>query len=192
MARRLVGLLVALTAGATVVVQGAAVPATLPSGPVARPPAQDLDAPLDFRARRLDGSDFDARELRGKLVLLDFWAVWCPPCIGAFPELSELAEELGDRPFELVGVTVHSGSPEDVREVLRDHDVRYTVVVADNDLTYEFGVIGYPTYLLIDPEGRVHRKYVGAPPGLKERMKADIIELAELSGLAGSEEKGEG
>ena len=86
---------------------------------------------IDFEATTLDGGVFDARELEGKIVLLDFWAVWCPPCIAAMPALSRLDRELGPRGFDVVGVAVHSGSPEDVAGFLEDKDVTYSVVVGD-------------------------------------------------------------
>ena len=78
-----------------------------------------LDATLRFTATRLDGRPFDAAELEGRAVLLDFWAVWCTPCIAAFPHLGRLQHDFGGRDFQVLGVAVHSGTPDDVRSHTR-------------------------------------------------------------------------
>ena len=72
---------------------------------------------------------------------------------------------------------MYSGSRHEVKEFIQSYTVEYTVVVAEDDIVYRFGVIGYPTYFLIDPEGNIVRKYVGDPPGLTERIKSDVAEL---------------
>ena len=132
---------------------------------------------IDFEATDLNGNAFHGIELKGRIVLLDFWAVWCPPCLDAFPKLTGLARELRDEQFDLVAIAAYSGSAAAVREFLEDYTADYTQVVGDEDLVYRYGVIGYPTYFLVDPEGNIYRKYVGALPGLIERVKADVSEL---------------
>ena len=133
--------------------------------------------PTDFTGVDLDGKPFLGSELRGKVVLLDFWAVWCAPCIDAVPKLNRLREDLADEDFEVIGYAVFSGPGEDVKAFAAEHGIEYRVVVGDNDLTFDYGVIGYPTYLLIDQQGRQVRKYVGALPGLEERVMADVRAL---------------
>ena len=116
-------------------------------------------------------------------MLLDFWAVWCAPCLDAFPKLTELARDLEDEPFELVGIALYSGDYEQVREFLEAYEADYPIVVGEEDLAFRYGVIGYPTYLLVDPEGNVVMRYVGALPGLEERVKADVLQLKHEYGL---------
>lgn len=146
--------------------------------PAAVPAAFDPEPlPADFTGVDLDGKPFMGSELRGKIVLLDFWAVWCAPCIDAVPGLNRLQQELAAENFELIGYAVFSGPGEDVRAFADEHGIEYRVIVGDNDLTFDYGVIGYPTYLLIDQQGRQVRKYVGALPGLVERVMADVRAL---------------
>ncbi len=135
---------------------------------------------IDFEATRLDGTLLNGLDLKGKVVLLDFWAVWCRPCIEAFPKLNDLAQELAGRNVEVIGVTVHSGSREEVADFLEGYDIQYTVVVADDDLVYRFDVIGFPTYLLVGPDGAIYKRYVGDPPGLTDRITRDVVKLLEL------------
>lgn len=134
---------------------------------------------IDFEAVDLQGRPFRGSDLKGRVVVLDFWAVWCAPCIDAFPKLTRLARNMEDEPFELVGVTVFSGDHDEVRRFLEGHIADYTIVVGDDGLPYRYDVIGYPTYLLIDPEGEVVKKYVGALPDLAERIEADARALIE-------------
>ena len=137
-------------------------------------PPSEPDDLSTFTVTRLDGGPFDAGELAGRAVLIDFWAVWCAPCIAAFPQLSRLHDDLGGSGFQVLGVAVYSGSREDVAEFLVDHPVTYPMVVGDESLTERFGVIGFPTYFLIAPNGSVYRQYVGEMPDLYDTVAADL------------------
>lgn len=137
---------------------------------------------IDFAATDLDGDPFSGASLRGKVVLLDFWAVWCAPCITAIPKLNHLQEELDDYDFEVVGLAVYSGTVEDVRQFAAENGMRYRVVVGDDELPYRYGVIGYPSYFLIDRQGNQVRKLVGALPDLEEEIIAEVKALAAVSG----------
>ncbi|MFQ5641543.1 MAG: TlpA disulfide reductase family protein [bacterium] len=132
---------------------------------------------LDFKAIDLHGKPFTALRLKGKTVLLDFWAVWCAPCIAAFPTLTKLNRDLKDQNFQVVGVAVYSGTHEDVRTFLEKHKLDYTVVVGDEDLAGRFGVIGFPTYFLISPDGTVQKKYVGEAKNLYDDVKKEVLAL---------------
>ena len=76
---------------------------------------------IDFVATDLSGNEFDGLTLLGKTVLLDFWAVWCAPCIAAFPELNRLEAELKESNFEIVGIALYSGNSDDIKETLNKH-----------------------------------------------------------------------
>ncbi len=133
--------------------------------------------PSDFTGVDIGGKPFAGSELRGKVVLLDFWAVWCAPCVEAVPKLNHIQEELAGEDFAVIGYAVYSGPGEDVKAFAEEHGMEYRVVVGDDYLTFDYGVIGYPTYLLIDQQGRQVRKYVGALPALEERVIADVRAL---------------
>ena len=143
--------------------------------------AADDRLAIDFEAITIAGKPFNGLDHSGKVVLLDFWAVWCRPCMEAFPRLNTLSNELADKNFEVVGVAVHSGAWEEVAEFLQGYDVQYTVVVPDEALVYRHCVIGVPTYLLIDTHGAVYKRYVGEQPELIDRVTRDVGRLLELS-----------
>lgn len=133
---------------------------------------------IEFTATAMDGKTFDGASLRGKIVLMDFWAVWCAPCVSAVPKLNHLQEELSSLNFEVIGMAVNSGPLADVRSFASQHGMEYRVLVGDDEMPYRYDVIGYPTYLLIDQHGDQVRKYVGSIGDLQERIIADVHELA--------------
>ena len=138
----------------------------------------------------LDGNQFHGSSLEGKIVLLDFWAVWCGPCLAAFPALKRLSQDFNDRNFEVIGIASYSGTSADVQEVVEQYNVRYTIILGEISLIKKFGVIGLPTYFLMGPDGMVARKYVGEVKDLYERITADIGEIINGAGPlpgAGSE-----
>ena len=132
---------------------------------------------IDFQAVDLQNRPFSGLSLKGKTVLLDFWAVWCKPCIAAFPTLKKLNRDFEDKNFEVVGVAVYSGGPQEVAKFIAPHDLDYTVVVGSEDLVFQFGVIGYPTYLLVGPDGKIYKKYVGEAKNLYSEVKEGILKL---------------
>ena len=149
------------------------------AGEAAEPFAPDVTHALDFDVANLDGSSFDASSLKGTAVLLDFWAVWCAPCIVAFPKLNQLEHDFRDEMFSILGIAVYSGTHDDVSKFLEDYDVDFKMVVGEEDLVERFGVIGYPTYFLISPDGTVYKQYVGVQPGLLEEIAADLTALTK-------------
>ena len=138
----------------------------------------------------LDGNQFHGSSLEGKIVLLDFWAVWCGPCLAAFPALKRLSRDFNDQNFEVIGIASYSGTSADVQEVVEQYNVGYTIILGEISLIKKFGVIGLPTYFLMGPDGTVARKYVGEVKDLYERITADIGDILNNPGPlpdAGSE-----
>ncbi len=136
------------------------------------------DGAIDFEATRLDGEPYlAAKELQGRVVLLDFWATWCGPCVKSIPTLNQLREEFRKSGFEVLGLASYSGTREDVRNFLEKRDARYPIVMADADIVERFSVIGYPTYFLLDRQGRITETYVGEIESQLEGVKARIRSL---------------
>ncbi len=117
-------------------------------------------------------------DFSGSVVVVDVWASWCPPCVEGIPHLVALAEKYQAASFEIVGLSVDSGGWEDIRPFLEKHpEINYTVAVpnprpdfqletlVDLDPLGEVAVL--PTFFVIDPQGRLAGKFVGAD-GLPE------------------------
>jgi cytochrome c biogenesis protein CcmG, thiol:disulfide interchange protein DsbE len=125
------------------------------------PSASHLPAP-DFNLSQLDGPTLRLSSYRDKIVLLDFWATWCAPCREETPNLVNLQKEYGDRGLQIIGVSMDD-SAEPVHAFYRQFHMNYPVVMG-NAKTGELygGVLGLPIAFLIDRNGRIYKKHVGA------------------------------
>lgn len=116
-----------------------------------------------FRVKDLQGRDLSSVDLRGKVVLIDFWATWCQPCAKEMPGYQELLNRYAPRGFVVIGLKLDTMS--DTEEPLlfaRKLGVNYPLVVGGSDLRQKFGGIeGLPTTLLYDRQGIMRKKVVG-------------------------------
>ncbi len=110
--------------------------------------------------KTLDGQAFQLSELRGQVVLLNFWATWCVPCRAEIPELNAMQRDLGPRGFKVIGVTT-SDEAETVRAYQRDVQQDYTILLGTSDAESTYSVVGLPTTFVIDREGRIRQTIVG-------------------------------
>ena len=110
----------------------------------------------------VEGRRVDLTSLRGKVVLVNFWATWCAPCLEEIPELADAWRAQRGRCLEVVGVTEESGSPPEVAEFARRHAVPYPLLLdQDGKAAADWHVPGYPRSYLLDREGRVRRVFDG-------------------------------
>jgi thiol-disulfide isomerase/thioredoxin len=115
-----------------------------------------------YTVTTLDGRILTADSLRGKVVLVNFWATWCPPCRIEMPALQAMAERHRDRGLVVLGLSRDVGPEDGVRRFLEDRGITYPVAVVGRDLERAFGgVVGYPTSFLVDRTGRVRHKALG-------------------------------
>lgn len=125
----------------------------------ARREAEPISEKLALKT--MDGGSVDFGELRGEVVLLDFWATWCKPCREATPHLERLAGRMEGRPFVLVGISVDRDR-EALEAYLEKEGVPWPQVWdAGGQAVRAFGVSSFPTYLVIDHEGRPVSKLTG-------------------------------
>lgn len=113
------------------------------------------DAAPQFVRTDLQGKKFDLRAQRGKVVLVDFWASWCPPCIIAIPHLGQLQKKYGGRGFQVVGVSMDD-AVDTTKETMRNIPFHYPVVMGDARLgTLYGGVLGLPVQFLVGADGKI-------------------------------------
>ena len=122
------------------------------SNPIPAPP---------FLVADIDGAPISTADWHGKVVLLNFWATWCPPCREEIPEMISLANRYKDR-LQIIGISMDDGPPEEVRAFAKQIGINYPVVMWSREIIREYGgVPALPTSFLINPEGRVVQKHVG-------------------------------
>jgi thiol-disulfide isomerase/thioredoxin len=133
---------------------------TLPG--ITKPDLVGKPAPV-FAAKAIDGGDVGLAALRGKVVLLDFWATWCVPCKRELPALEKLNTEFRDQGLTVVGVTVGEDRGA-VDKFLKTAGVTYPVVPVEegSPIVAQLSVTGFPTIVLIDREGTIASYEVGA------------------------------
>jgi len=111
----------------------------------------------DFTLTSLaDGTVIDAGSLRGKTVLVNFWATWCPPCRREIPSLIRLQEEFGSDDVVVLGIAVDKGGPGAVRTMMEAAGINYPVAMAEGGVTDDFGgVFAIPATYVYDEAGRL-------------------------------------
>jgi cytochrome c-type biogenesis protein len=114
----------------------------------------------DIELKTTDGQPLKLSDLRGQVVLLNFWATWCVPCRSEIPGLNEMQRELAGRGFKVLGVST-SDSADLVREYQKDVRQDYTVALGDDSVAAKYAVGVLPTTFVIDREGRIRHKIIG-------------------------------
>jgi cytochrome c biogenesis protein CcmG/thiol:disulfide interchange protein DsbE len=152
-------------------------------------PYRRLDRPVpaaDFTLPALDreGDDISLSSLRGRFVVLNFWASWCVPCRTEMPALARLAADFDDRGLTVLGVNARGDARSSALAFLDEVGARYPQVVdRDGAVGRRYGTTGLPETFVIDPDGRVIARVIGE---LSEReIRAFAAEVVGTPGAAG-------
>ncbi|MDG1040589.1 MAG: TlpA disulfide reductase family protein [Polaribacter sp.] len=129
----------------------------------------------DFTTNKtVNGKEFTFSSLRGKYVLIDFWGVWCGPCVEEMPTVKEYSKKYADK---LTVLGINSGdTKEKMVAFLKKNDYNWQQVISGNDtdnLVLKFNVAGFPTKFIIDPNGKIIDRYLGS--GEKAFLKLDEL-----------------
>jgi len=119
---------------------------------------------------------FDSSALQGKVVLVNFWATWCPPCRKELPSLAKLQESYRSKGLVVVGVSMDEGGRTMVGKFLEKQGVTYPVIIGDSSVAKGFGgVIGVPASFLVDRKGEMIRRFDGYAS--EEELRVELEKL---------------
>jgi cytochrome c biogenesis protein CcmG/thiol:disulfide interchange protein DsbE len=144
--------------------------------PVAEFSAEVGSAAPDFVLKDIAGHDRTLSSFKGKVVLLEFWATWCPPCKEAIPEMVEFQRKYGEKGFTVLGISLDTDSDAaaKVARFSSSHGITYPVLIADEGISAAYNVMSIPTSFLVSKDGTIIASYPGYFEGYGEKVSIDI------------------
>ena len=137
--------------------------------------AVDEPAP-DFTFTTVTGERQRLSDLEGKVVLLNFWATWCAPCLAEIPDLMALQEEFGADDFVVLGVSVDNLPEEDIRAFAETFALNYPIVLDKGPISEAYGgAYSLPTTFVIDRSGQIRQRVIGIFPVETERANLEAL-----------------
>ncbi|MCX8011768.1 MAG: TlpA family protein disulfide reductase [Desulfobacterota bacterium] len=140
----------------------------------------DLGSLQDITIIDLNGNTFKFSDHRGKVIVLNFWAIWCPPCQIETPHLISLYDRYRKEGLMVLGVAIASGGDEKIKNKVREWKIPYPVINGDNfpSIQQNFREIrAVPTSYIIDSQGRFYKHYIGFSKDTMTELEKDIQTL---------------
>ena len=131
----------------------------------------------DFTFKTLDGQEITLSKLKGKAVLLDFWATWCGPCRESIPHLIQIYKMNQSNGLEVIGMSMDKGEDDTVRNFVKSMEIPYPIAITSEEVARSYGVTSLPTAIFVDKEGKIREKFVGFSSAIADMIAARASDL---------------
>lgn len=131
----------------------------------------------DFKVVSISGQTISPRNYRGYVLILDFFATWCPPCRQSIPHLVELNRKYGKQGLQILGMSVDEDGKEAVKSFADEFRINYPLALAGDSAVADFGVRSIPVMYLMDRKGKIVEVYRGFTDEMGRSMEQTIKRL---------------
>lgn len=121
--------------------------------------SNQMNSTNDFTLKSLDGEEYTLSKLKGNVLIVDFWATWCPPCRREIPHFVELYNKYKDNGLIILGISTEDRGT--LESFMRENNINYPILLGTNDVFQKFGVKAIPHTLFIDKKGKVRKTQIG-------------------------------
>jgi peroxiredoxin len=129
----------------------------------------------DFTLQDLSGKKVTLSDLKGSVVLLEFWATWCPPCRASVPGIERLHRAYDGKGLKVLAISFDEGGWDKVKDFVAEHKITYSVLKGTDDVSAKYRVRMIPAAYLVDKQGIIRKQYMGA--GNDEELEKEIKAL---------------
>jgi peroxiredoxin len=130
----------------------------------------------EFSLKDVSGAEIKLSDFKNKVVIIDFWATWCPPCRQEIPHFIGLYSQYKGQGLEIIGIALDQNGEKTVKEFSAKNKINYTVLLGNNEVSDLYGGIeAIPTTFILDKDGNIRKKYIGYNE--KKVFERDIKEL---------------
>lgn len=134
----------------------------------------------DFQLQNVKGESIALASLRGKIVLINFWATWCGPCRSEMPSMEEIYRDFNRKDFEILAVSTDEDGSTSVKPFVQEYGFTFPVLIDEtlkiNDL---YGVTSIPTSLIVDRSGMITNRFFGAIDWADPKQKNLLAQLIQ-------------
>ncbi|SVD57159.1 uncharacterized protein METZ01_LOCUS410013, partial [marine metagenome] len=149
----------------------------------APPKDKALGKPLEIQFTATDGTEVDLAKMKGKVVLIDFWATWCGPCVAEIPSVKKTYDKLHPKGFEIIGISLDSNEDK-LKQFIKKREMPWPQYfdgkVWKNEISTKYGIRSIPAMWLVDKDGNLADK--NARRGLEEKVEELLAAPSSGSG----------
>ncbi|MBF0507091.1 MAG: TlpA family protein disulfide reductase [Nitrospirae bacterium] len=140
---------------------------------------RDTDAAPSFVLSTVKSDRISLDNYKGKVVMVEFFATWCPPCRTAAPEMESIYEKYRDKGFVVLAVSIDEGptAVSAVSKFVKEFNITYPVLLDDGKASRQYQLISIPTSFIVDKQGKLRNKHIGLSPDFTESVSKEIETL---------------